>query len=81
MHPDSLIQQLDKEPFTPLRVHLSHGRTVEVFNPGLTYVTGTTFYVLRPADRENERSRHMSEARLIALRHIISIEPIEPAVA
>jgi hypothetical protein len=81
MHPQALIQQLDKEPFVPFRVHLSDGRTLEVFNPGLTYVTGTTFYVLHPADRNNERTRHMSEARLIALRHIVSIEPIEANAA
>jgi hypothetical protein len=47
----------------------------------LTYVTGTTFYVLEPYDRTNERSRKMRDFRTIALRHIVSLEPIEPAAA
>ena len=81
MHPDALNKPLERDPFMPFRVHLSDGRTLEVINPGLTYVTGTTFYVLEPLDQSNERRRKMRDFRTIALRHIASLEPIEPAAA
>jgi len=83
MHPDALNAELTREPFIPFRVHLSDGRTLEVHNPGLTYIYGTTFYLLEPFRRGevDERTRKMRDTRVIALRHIVSVEPIESAAA
>ena len=83
MHPDALNSELAKDPFVPLRIHLSDGRIVEVFNPRLTFIAGTSFYIYEPGRGNNGRSRIVAsrEPNVIALRHIVSIEPITPAAA
>jgi hypothetical protein len=83
MHPDVLNAHLEKEPFVPFRLHLSDGRTFDVRFPGLTYLSGTAYYVLEPAHPDRERARFVTNPnpKVIALRHIVSIEPITPAAA
>ncbi len=50
MNPETLAAELDREPFIPLRLHLSDGRTLEVRNPGLCYIARLALYLFR-ADR------------------------------
>jgi hypothetical protein len=82
MHPDALVKQLERDPFVPFRLHLTDGRTLEVFNPGLAYVTGTSLYVFEPLRRDSEGTVIANpEPRMISLRHIVSLEPITAAAA
>ena len=82
MHPKALVDQLNKEPFIPFRVHLDDGRTFDVFNPGLAYVTGTSLYIFEPVRRDQDDNVITNpEPRVISLRHIVSLEPIAAAAA
>jgi hypothetical protein len=83
MHPETLNAQLEREPYVPVRLHLSDGRALEIRHPGLTFISGTSLYVFEPARHDRGRSRIVAspDPRIIALRHIVSIEPITPAAA
>ena len=74
MHPDRLNAELEREPFLPFRVHFTDGRTVDILNPGLTYIYGSAFHILEPF----KRGRITRGFRIISLRQIVSIKPIEP---
>ena len=77
MNPDTLLGELERDPFVPLRLHLTDGRKVEILNPGLCFIARLALYAFRPG------RRHMlaSDVDVISLRHIVSVEPIEPAPA
>lgn len=72
--PDALNTELMREPFVPLRLYLSDGRTYIVHNPGLCWINRGSVYIAR-VDRPN--SRLMDDVDLISLRHIVSIEQID----
>jgi hypothetical protein len=78
MLPDALDRELAREPFVPLRLRLSDGSTLDVHNPGLTFIARGALYVAR-TDRPH--SRIMDGFRLVSLRHIVSVELLEPAGA
>lgn len=75
MMPDALDAELSREPFVPLRLFLDDGRTIVVRNPGLCYINRGSVYIAR-VDRP--RSRLAADLDLISLRHIVSVEQIEP---
>jgi hypothetical protein len=79
MSPNTLLGELDRDPFIPLRLHLADGRKVEILNPGLCMIANLALYAFRPG------RRHLlaSDVDVISLRHIVSIEPIqsEPAAS
>lgn len=73
-----MVSQLERDPFIPLRLHLSDGRTVDILNPDLAIVARLALYIFR-TDRLH---RHLAEDYdLISLRHIVSVELLEPASA
>ena len=59
-------------------VHLSDGSTVDVHNPGLAFIARMALYVAR-TDRPH--SRIMDDFRLVSLRHVVSLELLEPAAS
>ena len=73
MNPEQLNEQLSREPYVPLRLHLSDGDAVDITNPGLAFINGPALYVFR-TDRPN--SHLADDHRLIALRHIVQVEQI-----
>ena len=75
MMPDALDHELSREPFVPLRVFLDDGRTIIIRNPGLCYINRGSVYIAR-VDRPN--SRLAADVEFISLRHIVSVEQIEP---
>ncbi len=82
MHPEALSKELARDPFMAFRLYLSDGRRVEVSNPGLAFVTGTSLYIFEPVRRDTQgQSIINSEPQLISLRHVMSLEPIQRAVA
>ncbi|MEW6252312.1 MAG: hypothetical protein AB1716_16860 [Planctomycetota bacterium] len=78
MLPEALNQELMREPYVPLRLHLSDGTHVDVDNPALTLIAHGALYVAR-TDRPH--SRISDDFRLISLRHIIRIELLEAAAS
>lgn len=75
MNPEALLSELEREPFVPIRLNLSDGTKVEIENPGLSFINNLALYLAR-TDRPN--SRLAADFRLISLRHIVSVEQIEP---
>jgi hypothetical protein len=75
MNPEALAQQLNRDPFIPLRLRLSDGRTFEIKNPGLCFIAQLALYAFRakPHDALAE------DVEVISLRHIVSVETIAPS--
>lgn len=71
MMPDALNAELSRDPFIPLRLYLSDGRTVVIPNPGLCFINRGALYVAR-IDRPN--SRLADDLDVVSLRHVVSIE-------
>lgn len=74
MLPDAMNAELVREPFVPLRIYLSDGRTYYITNPGLCFINRGAMYIAR-IDRPH--SRLADDLDCIALRHIVSVEQVE----
>jgi hypothetical protein len=74
MNPDALLNELDREPFIPLRLHLADGRSFDIGNPALCFVAHLALYVFRVGQR---RRRLAEDVEVYSLRHIVSIETVE----
>ncbi len=75
MQPQALAEELDREPFIPLRLRLSDGRTFEIRNPGLCFIAHLALY----AFRAKPHSALADDLEVISLRHIVSVETVAPA--
>lgn len=74
MNPESLAHELERDPFVPLRLHLSDGPTLEINNPGLCYIARLALYVFRV---KRDHPSLADDMHVISLRHIDSIETLE----
>lgn len=75
MNPDALAAELDRDPFIPLRLHLSNGRTLDITNPGLCFIARMGLYCFRARPHESLAE----DVEIISLRHIASVETLAPA--
>lgn len=73
MSPQSLAQELNREPFIPLRLWVADGRSFEIPNPGLCFIARLARY----AFRAKPRSALAEDVEIISLRHIVSVETID----
>ena len=71
MHPETLAAELERDPFIPLRLHLSDGSTLDIRNPGLCYIARLALYVFRVG---RAHSTLADDVKVISLRHIVSVE-------
>ena len=79
MRPEDLLNDLRKQPFQPLRLTLTDGRTYDVHHPELALV-GRSIVLIgleRPGDPDPVFDRHVT----VSLRHILQVEPIATAAA
>lgn len=74
MNPETLVNELQRDPFIPVRLHLSDGRTVDILNPGLCFIARLALYAFRPGRRH---AMLAEDVDVISLRHIVSVETIE----
>jgi hypothetical protein len=76
MNPEALATELNRDPFLPIRLFLTDGRTVDILNPGLCFIANLALYCFkaRPHDALAE------DMQMISLRHIVSVEKINPPV-
>lgn len=79
MTPQAINQELKKEPFTPFRLKISDGSTVDVHNPGLVFISNLSVYVFYP--EANDPKSRVGDWRLISLPHVVSFEPIRTVAA
>jgi hypothetical protein len=72
MNPQVLAQELNREPFIPLRIHLVDGRSVDIINPGLCFIAHLSLYVFaaRPHDALAD------DVEIIRLRGIASVKTL-----
>lgn len=73
MKAEDLIELLEERPFSPIRVHLSNGRTHEIRHPEMAIVSGEIVTIgLRPdeASLRAERLTHCATA------HVVEAEPM-----
>jgi hypothetical protein len=71
MTTEDLRQELERDPFIPLRLHLSSGKTMDLPWPGTAWVRQNTLLVVHPLERG---SAAMGGYDVISLRHIERIE-------
>lgn len=74
MNPDALAAELDRDPFIPLRLHVSDGRTVDIVNPGLCFIARLALYCFAAKPRHSLAE----DVQVISLRHIVSAETLSP---
>jgi hypothetical protein len=77
MNPETLAQELNRDPFIPLRIHLADGRSMEIRNPGLCFIARLSLYIFS-AQPHNALAE---DVHVISLRGIISVETVAPSEA
>jgi len=75
MNPETLAQELNREPFIPLRLRLSDGRTLDINNPGLCFIARLALYAFRAKPHD----AFAEDVEIISLRYIVSVETIASA--
>lgn len=78
MTSEDVKQELDREPFVPLRLHLSSGNTVEIPYPNTAWVRKSTLLVVHPLRRG---THEIGEYDVVALRLIEHIEQLSETSA
>lgn len=73
MHPDTLAEELNREPFVPFRIRLNDGRSVDVTNPGICFIARLALYMFHVRRVHDVRA---DAVEVIALRNIASFESI-----
>ena len=77
MNPETLAHELDREPFIPLRIHLSDGRSIEIRNPGLCFIARLSPYVFAAKPHKSLAE----DVQLVSVRGIVSVETPAPSQA
>jgi hypothetical protein len=76
MTAEAIDQELTRDPFVPIRLHLSDGSKIDITNPGLAFIAHLAVYIAR-TDRPD--SRIMDDFQLVSLSRIARLELVEPA--
>jgi hypothetical protein len=74
MTSEDVIQELDRHPFVPLRLHLSSGKTVDIPYPNTAWIRQNTIVIVHPLARGTSA---IGNYDVIALRLIERIEQIQ----
>ena len=73
MTPEDVNQELDREPFVPLRLHLSSGQKIEIEYPNSAFVRQNTLLVVH---RLAPHTHAIGKYDVVALRLIERIEQV-----
>jgi hypothetical protein len=77
MTSENIRQEIDREPYVPLRLHLSSGQRIDLPFPHMAWVRQNTVLVVHPLERGTHA---IGNYDVLALRLIERIEQIrEPA--
>ena len=74
MNPESFRIELRRQPFVPLRIFLTDGKTYDIRHPEMAIVTSREVYVGR--DETAPGSGVATQCDLVSLLHVVRIEPI-----
>ena len=78
MTPEDVKQELEREPFAPLRLHLSSGQKIDVPYPNTAWVRQNTLLIVHPLRRG---TAEIGNYDVIALRLIERIEQLRETSA
>lgn len=67
-------QELGKDPFVPLRLHLVGSKTMDVRRPDAAWLLHYSLLVVHPKSTNGNGDRHAGGYDVISLRHIERIE-------
>jgi hypothetical protein len=73
MTSEDIRQEIDREPFVPLRLHLASGQKIELLDPHTAWVRQNTLLIVHPLQRG---SHAIGNYDVIALRLIERIEQV-----
>jgi hypothetical protein len=79
IHPESLLDELRRQPFMPLRIHLTDGKTYDVRHPEMAMVTAREVYVGR--EETSPGSGIAKGCDLVALVHVVRVEQVPISAA
>ncbi len=79
--PESLRAELRRQPFVPLRMHLTDGKTYDIRHPEMAMITSREVYVGRK--ETSPGSGIAKECDLVSLLHVVRVEqmPLSPSAA
>jgi len=73
VNPEALNDHLKRDPFVPLRLTLTTGETVDIFDPLPVYINQLCVNIFGV----KRRGDHMADSQqMISLRHIVKIEQL-----
>lgn len=73
MTSEDVRQELEKQPFVPLRFHLASGKTVDVPYPGTAWLQQNAVLIVHPLRRGTQE---IGSYEVVALRLIERIEQV-----
>ena len=76
MTAEALQEKLERDPFTPVRLRLTDGRAIKITNPDVAFISHQSVYIFKI---KRKGGKVADQSFLISLRHIVSIEDMEPA--
>jgi hypothetical protein len=81
MTPESLRDELRRQPFVPLRMHLTDGKSYDIRHPEMAMVTSREVYVGR--EETSPGSGIAKGCDLVSLLHVVRVEqvPLSPSAA
>ena len=77
MRPSEILNHLRRQPFAPIRIHVSDGASYDVTHPEMMAVTAAVVFIAQPPEKDGvpERSVYCDPV------HITRIEPLDGAKA
>ncbi len=76
MTPRAIDDELTREPFVPVRLHVSDGHSYLIRNPGLCTIMRGTLYIAR-VDRP--KSRLLDDMDAVDCIHVTRMEQVDEA--
>ena len=74
MTSEDVKQELEREPFVPLRLHLASGQTIDIKYPGTAWVRQNTIVIVHPIA---PKSAAIGNYDVVALRLIERMEQLD----
>jgi hypothetical protein len=78
MTPQAIDEELTREPFAPIRLHVSDGHSYLISNPGLCTIMRGTLYIAR-VDRP--KSRLLDDMDAVDCAHVTRVEQVDDAAS
>jgi hypothetical protein len=79
LRPESLRDELHRQPFVPLRIYLTDGKTYDIRHPEMAMITTREVYIGRKETAPG--SGIARECDLVSLLHVVRVEQVPFASA